>query len=430
VASPQPYTVPDTTMGRQAWRVLVVAPFPPRLDGRHGGSRAVAQLIARLATHHVVALLVLRADGEPGVDDRLRSLCDLVEEVEIPRVGPSFGARLVNRIRLRAALLRGTPTWAAVRTAAGFEARLEELAATWHPDVVQLEYRITGQFLPGNGRLSTTCVLVDVDPESADVVQRSLITPLEDRAWKSLGRAVSRRVDSLVVLTERDRETVSELSGSTPVVCIPLGYDLPESPLDPTGTDPHGIVSVGSFIHPPNIDAAGRLARDIFPLVKTRIPDASLHLVGSCAPRGMHALDSAGVTVSEDVPDVRPYLDAAAVVAAPLRMGGGMRVKVLEALSFGKAIVATPLALEGLDLTDGEHVLVAETDVEFADALVALLTDAERRAAIAKAGRRWAEEHLAMDSQVRAYEALFESLANGRSSLAIGGSVRSSYSET
>src|SRR5438552_3326554 len=90
----------------RGWRLLVCAPFPPRLDGRHGGSRALAQLLVRLAARHNVALLVLKAPDEPGVDRVLRRACELVEEVEIPPVGRSFTARLSNRVRLRAALLR------------------------------------------------------------------------------------------------------------------------------------------------------------------------------------------------------------------------------------------------------------------------------------------------------------------------------------
>jgi glycosyltransferase involved in cell wall biosynthesis len=362
-----------------------------------------------MATRHSIALLVLRTHDQAGVDDVLRRVCDIVEEVEIAPVGPSFAARLSNRLRLRAALLRGMPTWAAGRTAPGFGARLAELVRVWRPDVVQLEYRIMGQFLSEIGG-SAPCVLVDLDPVMSEGGQSALLAPLEVRAWKSLGRAVSRQVASLVVLTERDRATVSELSGSTPVARIPLGYDLPDSSLDPAGTDSYSTVCIGSFIHPPNIDAAVWLARKIFPSVRARVPAASLQLIGSNPPSAIHALEGSGVTVQGEVHDVMPFLDAAAVVAAPIRLGAGMRVKVLEALASGKAVVATPLALAGLEVRDGEHVLVAETAAEFADALVELLTDVHRRTAIAKAARRWAEHNLDLDLQVQAYEALYEEI--------------------
>jgi glycosyltransferase involved in cell wall biosynthesis len=415
MALPQRQMV-DDEMTTHAWRVLVCAPFPPRLDGRHGGSRALAQFLSRLAARHSVGLVVLKGHDEASVDERLREACEFVEEVEIPRVESSLAARLHNRVRLRAALIGGTPTWAAERTAKGFGARLQELARTWRPDIVQFEYRIMAQFLPAIGG-SIPLVLVDLDPASSEGTASPLLHPLEARAWRALGRSASRYVDSLVVLTERDRQLITELSGQTPIARIPLGYELPASPLDPRGSDPNRIVSIGSFIHPPNIDAALWLAREIFPAVKARIPAASLQLVGSHPPLAIQTLDVVGVDVRFEVPDVRPFLDSAAVVAAPIRMGGGMRVKVLEALAYGKAVVATSLALEGLDVEHGVQAMIADTGEEFAAALVALLTDAQRRAAIANAARTWAERHLDLDSQVCAYEELYAAVVDGRNRL-------------
>ena len=412
MASSVAYMADDHAAGRP-WRILVAAPFPPRLDGRHGGSRALAEFVAGLAEENRVALVALRAEGELGVDETLAGKCDLVEEIRIPPVGESFGARLANWLRLRTALLRGTPTWATERATADFSERLHELAETWHPDVVQLEYRIMGQFLPAI-RGSVPAILVDHDPDSPEGTQPAFLSSFEHRAWNSLGRSVSSQVDTLVAFTDRDRRTLSVVAGSTPIVRIPISYELPAAPLDPAGTDPTDIVWIGSFIHPPNIDAADRLARTIFPRVRARIPVATLQLVGSHASGRVRNLDGEGVAVSADVPDVRPYLDRAAVFVAPIRQGGGMRVKVLEALAYGKAIVASHLAIEGLDVSDGEHLVVAETDEEFADAIVGLLEDPARRTAIATAARRWAEEHMHSETQVRAYEALYASLVNGR----------------
>jgi glycosyltransferase involved in cell wall biosynthesis len=395
--------------------VLISAPFPPRLDGRHGGSRAIAQFLVRLASRHSVALAVLRSSQEAPVDESIRKACDLVAEVEIPPVGRSFRARLANRVRLRSALLRGIPAWASERTAPGFSECLQRLVSDWRPDIVQLEYRIMGQFLPALRGASTKLVLVEVDPDIAKSASSRLLEPVEKWAWHSFGRSAARQVDALVVLTERDRSRVAELAGSTPVVCIPLGYALPERPLDPQGTEPRSVVFVGSFIHPPNIDSAVRLARSIFPSVRKRLPDATLRLVGSHAPDSVLALAGDGVSVHADVPDIRPYLDAGAVVASPIRLGGGMRVKILEAITSGKAVVASPVALEGLPLRDGREVVVAERDGEFVDAIVTLLRDPVRRVALARAARRWAEEHLDLDISVRAYEDLYEFLTTGGS---------------
>lgn len=394
-------------------RVLVVAPFPPEVDGRHGGSRAVAQLVARLAARHTVALLVLRSQGEPGVDDRIRTSCDLVEEIEIPPVGRSIGSRLLNRIRVRISLFRGIPAWAAARAAPSLRDRLEHLLREWRPDVVHLEYRITGRLLPLQGA-SAPCLLVDADPAGPADGRSGPFARLEARAWRSLGRRAFAAADAVVVFTERDRRAVSALSGQTPVVRIPLGYDLPHQPANPTGTDPHGVLFVASFMHPPNCDAAVWLVRDILPSIRSRVASASLELVGSHVPDEIRALAGPGVAVRPDVADVSPYLDAAAVVVAPIRLGGGMRVKVLEALGAGKAIVATPLAVEGLELKHGEQVLIAETATGFADCVVELLIDVEQRRRLAESARRWAEDNLDMEAQVAAYEALYADILGSR----------------
>jgi glycosyltransferase involved in cell wall biosynthesis len=401
-------SMPDDNPVR-TWKVLVAAPFPPRLDGRHGGSRVLGQLLYRLGARHSVGLVVLRGRDELGVDEMLRSACNFVEEVEIPDPGHSLGARMLNRARIRAALLRGVPTWAAERTVDAFGVRLEELIRSWQPDLVQFEYRIMGQFLPVLAD-ATPRVLVDHDPASSDGRPSRLVAPLESRAWATLGRAVSRQVDALVVFTERDRRTIARLSPAAPLACIPIGYDIPERPLDPTGANDLEVIYVGSFIHPPNVDAATRLARRIFPQVRASIPDATLRIVGSYPSPQIEALAGSGVHVLPDVPDVTPYLDAAAVFAAPIRTGGGMRVKVLEALAYGKAVVASPLAIEGVGLKAGEHVLVADDDSEFAAALVTLLLDPGRRQALARAARAWAKEHLDLESTVRAYEELYASV--------------------
>ena len=326
-------------------------------------------------------------------------------------MGPSYSYRLAQRVRIRAALLRGTPTGAAERTSAAFGPRLRELAASWQPDIVQLEFRIMGQFLPALSDCPAPRLLVDHDPASAvGTLPRGVFARLEHRAWKALAQSVSEHVDSIVVFTERDRKTVAALSGGTPVVCIPLGWEVREAALDPVGRNASEVVYVGSFIHPPNVDAVVRLAREIFPRVRMRVPDATLRLVGSYPPQSVLELRDAGVTVTGEVPDVRPYLDAAAVVAAPIRTGGGMRVKLLEAVAGGKAIVASSLAIEGLALIDGEQVVLAETDAEFVDALVRLLTDPARRAAIGSAARSWAEVNLDLESQSRAYGELYVQL--------------------
>jgi glycosyltransferase involved in cell wall biosynthesis len=142
------------------------------------------------------------------------------------------------------------------------------------------------------------------------------------------------------------------------------------------------------------------------------VPGATLEIVGGDPPAEVRALAGEGVTVTGRVPDTGPYLDRAAVVVAPLRLGGGMRVKVLEALAAGKALVATPRAVAGIDLTPGDQALVGETDAELAAAIATLLVDPERRRRLGESAHGWAGEHLGWPRTLDEYDRLYASLVH------------------
>lgn len=391
-------------------RLLVLAPFPPRLDGTHGGSRAIAELVSRLADRHAVALAHLRAPGEPEADPLLYERCAEVRSVLRPER---------SRFSRLPALALGTPLWVGARAVPAFAECVRELETGFRPDVVQAEFHAMGQYFDAMGRSRVPRVLVEHEPGAAaarDMVQRTphaqrLAARIDARAWQRYERAVFQAADAVVVLTERDRRAVAPLAGTTRVIRIPLGATAPEHPLNPVGTA-NGVVFVGNFRHPPNLDAAERLLTVIHPVVHSRRPDVTLTLVGDGTAESF-VRDRAhvpGVTITGRVPDVAPYLDAAAVVAVPVRQGGGMRVKVLEALASGKAVVASPLAAEGLEVEHGRELLLAESDEEFVAATLRLLDDEPLRRALATRARAWARASCSWERAVAAYEALYELL--------------------
>ena len=117
----------------------------------------------------------------------------------------------------------------------------------------------------------------------------------------------------------------------------------------------------------------------------------------------MGAASNRNVVVTGYVPDIKPCLDNASVVVVPLRTGGGMRVKVVEALAAGKAVMASSRALEGLAVTYGEHVMVSESDEQFSSAIVQLLADPQKRALLGTRARDWASANLGWDKSIAAY---------------------------
>lgn len=405
-------------------RLLFLAPFPPRADAPLGSARALAGLLAHLAPRHRLAVVYLRRPGDLPPGPEVAERCERLEEVALPSTA---NGRIGRRIRLLGGLLGGRPMNVTRWAAPAFAERARSLCLSWHPDVVQADLAVMGPYLAALEGRPVPRVLVEHEPAVTGAegeVRRSAgllraVRRLDLRAWRRLEPRLLRGADAVVAFTGRDAEVLRRLAPGVRVERIPLGIPLPEKPLDPRGTDPPSILFLGNYTHSPNVDAAVRLATSIFPAVERRCPGARLVLAGDAPPAEVRRLARPGIEVTGRVPDAAPCLDRAAVVAAPLRLGGGMRVKVLEALAAGKAVVASPLAVEGLDLPQGADapVVVAESDEGFAMAVAGLLDSPERRAALAGRARGWACAHLGWERPAAAFERLYEEL------LATGGAA-------
>jgi polysaccharide biosynthesis protein PslH len=420
-AQPRPARAEEPPPEAELLRLLFLAPFPPSLDGAHGGSRVIAQLLDRMAARHRVALMCLRHPDDAPVDPRLRSHLDLVVEVERPDMRRSPWARALRAVRSRLLLLAGTPLWATELDSGVFRRRLLEVLREWRPDVVQVEYTAMGIYLREVGAAGTVAVLGEPDPPTSAAIEfrrasrrDRLLRRLDVRAWRRFEREVLSRVDAAIVFTERDARAVAAHAAGTEIVRIPFGTDFAERSFGTRAGDGDDVLFVGNFVHPPNVDAAARLVRSIFPLVRRRAPHASLHVVGDRPPVALRAGAGDGVFVTGRVSDLAPYVERAAVVAAPIRFGGGMRVKVLEALAAGKPVVASSLAVEGLGVSDGDQLLFAETDEEFAERIARVLEDRELRARLGERARAWARENLTWDASVAAHERLYVRLLAAR----------------
>jgi polysaccharide biosynthesis protein PslH len=393
-------------------RILVCSPFPPRLDARHGG-KATAQLLLKLAERNNIALLCLREAGTDGVDPAIAALCAHAEEVQLPAGGP-----LARRLRWTWGLVRGLPPWAADCRSDSFATRLERLLEEWRPDVVEIHLQAMAQYEGSLRHRDVGKILVDYDPASAWAEEmartasglRRVARRIEVLGWRRYERITRPKFDAIVVFAERDLADVAPTAGETRLLRIPLAVDVPAKPLDATGAEPPTILFFGSFGHHPNVDASLWLAQDIFPRVLERAPQARLELVGQEPTEEIRSLETQAVAVHGSVPDVTPYLDRAAVVAAPIRLGGSMRMKVLETLAAGKALVATPRAAEGVEATAGEHYLLTEDEDSIVEALTRLVEDREARQALGRSARVWAEANLGWERGAQAFEQLYDEL--------------------
>lgn len=405
-------------------RLLFLLPFPPRVDADHGGARAIAEIVLHIPERYRIAALYLRGPLEEPPSPEVRDRCASLEGVDRPGGARTLGGRLARGARFLRGLSVGRPTWASRCWLPEFEVRARELASDWDPDLIQAEFSVMGAYLPRTGGPKARKVVTVHEPgvlAARDLWHRShgihrLGTSMELRAWTSFERELIASVDAAVTFTEPDRATLSSLAGESgrdKLFRIPIGVSIPAPSPSRNGDPAPILLFVGNFQHPPNVDGALRLASSIFPAVRGAFPDAELRLVGRNPTPAMLRTQGNGVQVLGYAPDLREHLDAASVVMAPLRMGGGMRVKVLEALAHGKAVIGTRLAASGLDVEDGEHLLLAETDQELAGAAIELLSNRDRANRIGLAGRAWVEDHAGWQITARGYDTLYRRLLGG-----------------
>lgn len=203
-----------------------------------------------------------------------------------------------------------------------------------------------------------------------------------------------------ITCSELDSARLRELMPDIEPVCIPNGVDVGYfSPLRGR-TKRHSLIFVSTLSWYPNVDAVLFLLRDIWPALKALVPDVTLDIVGAGAPPSVVELarERDGVTLHGFVPDIRPLVDAAAIFVCPIRDGGGTKLKLLDAFAMAKCVVAHPIACEGIDITDGVDVVLAESGQEFAQRLASLLDDDERRVEIGAAARELVAGRYAFDA--------------------------------
>jgi glycosyltransferase involved in cell wall biosynthesis len=234
---------------------------------------------------------------------------------------------------------------------------------------------------------------------------RRLLLELEWRKVRKIEAEACRRASVTMAVSEEDRRLLLAIAPGSRVAAIPTGVDTVYFAPNGIHEDPARLVFTGSMDWFPNEDAILHAIENILPLIRSEMPEASLTVAGrNPTSRLRVAAAHAGVRMTGTVEDVRPYIAEAAVYVVPLRVGGGTRLKILEALAMGKAVVSTTVGAEGLPLVPGKHFLRADDPREFAGAVLTLLRDPDRRRALGSEGRRLLEQRFSWPQVVREFE--------------------------
>jgi len=202
-----------------------------------------------------------------------------------------------------------------------------------------------------------------------------------------------RRMDRVVVVSQADQKALQRLLPDLESTVVPNGVDTGYYlPVDTEKESDSTLVFTGKMNFRPNVDAVIWFTQKVWPLIQSEFPEARFRVVGrNPHPRLKPLRELPGITLTGYVEDIRPHIAEAGVYVVPLRVGGGTRLKVLEAMSMGKAIVSTSLGCEGIDITPGQELLIADEPLYFAKEVVSLMRDHRRRRELALAARRLVE---------------------------------------
>jgi glycosyltransferase involved in cell wall biosynthesis len=368
-------------------RLLWLTPEVPEPGGRGGAMRA-HHLLAGLVRVGITPVVV--APAYPDQEERaVAARPDGVELVLVPRP-PSRAAEALRQHVLHPALawsLLARP-WLGWQ-ADVFWARLHGAVAGVLADGVQAAV-VEHDFCAAWGRRLPAALPAALATQNATWVQQARDGErLEAARFRALVRGALPRYAWVSTVSDGDAQAYAALGAPEPSV-DPNGADVAMlAGLPAGGGDAGRILFTGSLAYGPNGDGARWLIDELFPRIRQAVPDATLAIAGRGAPGALRraAADAPGVQLLGWVDDLAAELARAAVVVAPLRSGGGTRLKVLEALAAGRAMVATTIGAEGIAVRDGAHLRLADDEAAFADAVATLLRDDAQRARLGAAGR-------------------------------------------
>jgi polysaccharide biosynthesis protein PslH len=217
---------------------------------------------------------------------------------------------------------------------------------------------------------------------------------IESAKMISYERAALRRFHHVIAVSEHDRKRMLAMDSSCAITVVPTGVDTRKfSVAPPSMIDPPRIIFVGSMDWEPNIDAAEYFCQQIWPAVLKEFPNSIFQIVGRNPHPKVRRLASEAVRITGTVPSVAEYLRDAAVVVVPLRIGGGTRLKIFEAMAMGKVVVSTSVGAEGLEVQSGRDLILADDAATFGRAILLLLRNAEMRRKYEQAAVQLAAQH-------------------------------------
>jgi sugar transferase (PEP-CTERM/EpsH1 system associated) len=366
-----------------------------------GGKLRTWHLMRHLARRHEITYLAFADPDEPR--DNLEGMHEVAAHVEtipraeVPKASPRFFARVAWH------LADPLPYAVGQYRSAAYRRRVRALLDARNFDLVVADFLFPvinlPQRLPCPAVLFTHNVEAEIWRRHAETatgrLRKALYGVQHRRMLRYEGRAL-RRFEGLLAVSDADRETFARLYTGVErdaIDVVPTGVDVDYFMPAPSPAQGTELVFTGSMDWLPNEDAMAWFCRDVLPHIRAEVPETRLSIVGRApTPAVLRLAADHGVRVTGRVDDVRPYIHDAAVFVVPLRIGGGTRLKIFEAMAMAKAVVSTTVGAEGLPVTHQRDIVLADGEADFARAVVTLLRDVAARRQLEQAARQLVAE--------------------------------------
>jgi polysaccharide biosynthesis protein PslH len=353
-------------------------------------------LLARFARKHEVFLAAFAGNKEQ--EQGVKHMLGFCKDIVAPRPGrPAQAGRL---LKASGCFLRGMPPELALLHSAEMTGNISKLVTAVDFDAVVIEHGIMGEYLevlPPALQKKTAWMLHDIDYDKFKRISRTESRVIRKfrlglhscmmRRWMP---RFAGRFGVCVTVSEADRKLLLAANSRLKVEVSPNGVDtrlyqpLPEAQSSST------LLFAGNMSYGPNIDAVSHFCREVLPLVRSQVPDVELWIVGTDPTPQVQGLEGNGVHVTGRVAEMAPYYAKCTACVVPLRAGSGTRLKILEAMALGRPVVSTTIGAEGLEVRDGEHLLIGDSPQRFAEQTVEMLRNQSLRRRITENARQLA----------------------------------------
>lgn len=380
-----------------------ILPYPP-VSGPKVKTWHVLRYLAEQGYKITLASFV-RPEEVPYIHE-VKDVCDSV------RVVPVHRSRIKDGFYFLRSQFTGRPFLVERDDLAAMRSLVREVISSESIDVIHADQLTMAQFafpLPVHGDRKPALVF-DAHNAVWTITERmkqnaafylKLPLALETRRIRQYEGMIVRDFDATLAVTEPDRAALLDAvrlhdhGPEAPISVIPIAVDTDQiRPVQPD-QDSLNILTMGTLYYPPNADGIRWFIQQVFPLIRRNLPQVTLTIVGKNPPKDfldLAADQESGIITPGFVPDLDPYFAQSAVTVVPVRAGGGMRVRILEAFARAAPVVTTTIGLEGIEACPGEDVLVADSPEAFADSVLHLLQQKELRQQLSENGRRLVEE--------------------------------------